>query len=116
MTGEPRDALRALRRAQPLAIDQGERANVVWTEQLLGDVTSILEPARARAHYERAITLARELALGPRLAASLSGLARLLRTNGRDSEADVLDEEAAALAAGQRERTSSPALLRRSQV
>ena len=88
--GQYQRALDTAQQALDMARQHGERGHEAQALHVLGDIAArgaLLDPGEARARYEDALRLARELGLRPLVAACLLSLGALERRLGQDESA-----------------------------
>ena len=88
--GRIADAGVSARSALEMARRQDEKAQEAWTLRLLGEIASHTEGVdveAAKAHYDQASTLARQLGMRPLLAHCHLGLGKLYRRTGESEQA-----------------------------
>jgi DNA-binding SARP family transcriptional activator len=86
--------------ALELARTLRERGSVAWANRLLGEIAAGRTPpdrTRAKAHFEDALAVARELGMQPLVAHCHFGLGRLAARGGRGAEDEVHLETASRL-------------------
>jgi transcriptional regulator with AAA-type ATPase domain/tetratricopeptide (TPR) repeat protein len=97
LSGNVERAALVAERALRLALDHGERGNATYARRLIAEVAAARDNPEAETSYREALEAATELGMRPLMAHCHRGLGRMLRRQGRPAEAEVHEDQAAAL-------------------